>query len=72
MKLYGIWCKDLKDNKGDWFRELPSRVNDGDIAILAFTSKREARYRAADNYGYDTYAEAKKDGWCEVKPLANE
>lgn len=71
MKLYGIWCTDLNDNKGDWYRELPSKVDDGGIAILAFTSQREAKSRAAQEYAFDTYAEAKKSGWCEVKPLVN-
>jgi hypothetical protein len=69
VKLYGIWCKDINNNKGDWFRELQSSVDDGGIAILTFTSKREACYRAAKNYGYDTYTQAKKDGWVEVHPL---
>lgn len=69
MKLYGIWCKDLNDNKGGWYRELPSKVDDGGVAILAFTSQREAKSRAAQEYGFDTYAEAKKNDWCEVRPL---
>jgi len=69
MNLYGIWCKDENNNRGDWLRELLSNVDDGGIAILAFTSIKEAKQRAAKNYGYDTYAKAKKDGWCEVKPL---
>lgn len=69
MKLYGIWCKDEKKNRGDWLREFPSNVQDGGIAILAFTSKRQAQRRAADNYGFDTYSEAKKNDWVEVKPL---
>lgn len=69
MKLYGIWCKDEKNNKGDWLREFPSKVEDGGIAILAFTSKREAQRRAADNYGFGTYSEAKKNDWVEVIPL---
>lgn len=67
--LYGIWCKDLNNNKGDWYRELPSKVDDGGIAILAYTSQREAKKRAAQEYGFDTYAEVKKNDWCEVRPL---
>jgi hypothetical protein len=69
MKLYGVWCKDLKKNKGDWMRELSSKVDDGEIAILAYTSKREAQSRAAKAYGYDTYSQVRKDDWCEVRPL---
>lgn len=69
MKLYGIWCKDLKDCKGDWMRELPSKVNDGEIAILAFTAKRTAQERAAEAYGYDTYSQARRDDWVEVRQL---
>jgi len=65
MKLYGIWCYDTKD----WLRELPSKVDDGGEAILVFTSKAKAMQRAAKNYGYDTYAQAEKDGWCSVREL---
>lgn len=70
MKLFGIWCHDSKDNKGDWYRELPSKVDDGGIALLAFTSIRAAQQRAASEYGYHTYSEVKKDGWCEVKLIS--
>ena len=69
MKLYGIWCKDLKDCRGDWLRELPSSVDDGGIAMLVFTSKRAAEERAAKNYGFDTYAQARKNDWGEVRSL---
>lgn len=69
MKLYGIWCFDLNDNKGDWYRELPSRVDDGGIALLVFTLQRDAKSRAAQEYGFDTYAEMKKNGWAEVREL---
>lgn len=73
--VYGVWCKDLKLDKkrgtyrGDWLRELRSNVDDGGIAVLAFTSIREAQARAAKHYGFDTYSEVKAAGWCEVKPL---
>jgi hypothetical protein len=69
MKLYGIWCKDLKDCRGDWYRELPSKVDDGGVAILAFTSMRQAQKRAAQEYGFDAYSEARKNDWVEVRPL---
>lgn len=68
-KIYGVWCKDAHGNKGDWLREMPSRMDYGDIAILAFTTQRDAKQRAAREYGYETYTEAVKDGWCEIKPL---
>lgn len=66
MKLYGIWCKDEKD----WLRELPSKVDDGGEAILAFQFLSEAKARAAQHYACDTYAEAKRQ-WCEVLPLTS-
>jgi hypothetical protein len=69
MKLYGIWCKDLNNSKGGWYRELPSKVDDGGIAILAYTSQRKAKRRAAQEYGFDTYAEAVRNDWVEVRPL---
>ena len=64
--MWGIWCKDTED----WLRELPSKVDDGGLAVLAFTSKRDACRRAAKNYGFDTYTRAKRCDWCEVRPLA--
>jgi hypothetical protein len=72
MKLYGIWCKDLNENKGDWLRELPSRLEEGGKALLAFTSKRQAERRAADHYGYDLYSQVRRDDWCEVKEIPHE
>ena len=69
MTLYGIWCKDLNDNKGGWYRELPSMENDGYVAILVFTSKRAACCRARTEYGFDTYSEARRNGWVEVRSL---
>ena len=66
MKLYGIWCKDLNNNNGDWLRELPSKVNEGGEAILAFTSIQAARARAADHYHYQSYTRVAKDDWAEV------
>ncbi len=71
MKLYGVWCKDI-GTQGDWLRELPSKVQDGGTAILAFASEREAKRRAAVHYGFGAYSEAKAMNWCEVKPLAGE
>jgi hypothetical protein len=71
MKLYGIWCYDLRDGKGDWYRELRSNVDDGGIALLVFASIHKAKSRAAQEYGFDTYAEAKKNGWVEVRPMCN-
>lgn len=70
MKLYGVWCKDEDGGRGDWLRELASNVDDGGIALLAFTSIRAAQARAAKHYGYDSYSGVKKDDWCEVRLLA--
>lgn len=65
-KLYGVWQYDAND----WLRELPSQMQDGGEAILAFTSVRQAQRRAADNYACDNYTQAKLAGWTEVFPLA--
>lgn len=63
--MWGIWdCNDA-----DWVRELPSKVDDGGEAVLAFTSEAEAKRRAAKHYGYRSYAAAKRDGHCEVRSL---
>jgi hypothetical protein len=63
--MYGIWLMET----GGWMRELPSKVDGGNIALLAFESKREACKRAAKEFGYETYTEMKRDGWCEVRTL---
>ena len=53
----------------DWIREMPSKVQDGGVAVLAFTSKREAYRRAAEHFGHKTYGRAKALGWCLVVDL---
>ena len=63
--MYAIWCHDTED----WLRELPSKVDDGGEAVLAFGSRTGAEARAAKHYGFDSYAEVKDADWCEVKRL---
>lgn len=63
--MWGIWCKDTND----WLRELPSKVDDGGEAVLAFASRMTARRRAAKHYGFETWAEVVVAGWCEVRKL---
>jgi len=60
--MWVIW--DFESN--DWLRELPSKVDDGGVAVLMFGHRREAQERAAKHFGYEFYWEAKRDGWCEV------
>jgi hypothetical protein len=62
IRRYVIWCKDTRN----CLRELPSKVDDGGEAILMFTNKKKAQKRAAKHYGFDTFGEAKRNGWCEV------
>lgn len=63
--MYGIWDFDAKD----WVREMPSKVDDGGVAVLAFATKRQACERAAQHFAYQTYSEAKITGWCVVRLL---
>ena len=42
--MWGIWDFDLKD----WVRELPSKVDDGGIAILAFENASDIARRVGD------------------------
>ena len=49
--MWGIWDHDTDD----WVRELPSKVDDGGIAILAFDKLEDAQERAAQHYGYEDY-----------------
>ena len=67
MKVYGVWCLDKNNNRGDWLRD-DDRALDGG-AILAFERKRDACERARDEYGFDTYTQAKRNGWVEVRRL---
>lgn len=64
-RLYAIWGEDIED----FIRELPSKVNDGGEAILVFTNERAAKQRAADHYGFATYAEAHRCAWATVRRL---
>jgi hypothetical protein len=66
--MWGVWRYDQGD-KGDWLRELPTEVDDGGTAILAFRYLKDAKQRAAKHYGYASYREATKDGWCVVRKL---
>ncbi len=56
--MWGIWDFD----KNDWVRPCLLHGN----PILAFESKRAACLHASRNYGFETYSEAKRRGWCEV------
>ena len=58
-QVYAIWRCDKKD----YMREA------GNGAALFFTTKRAACRRAAREYGFATYTEAKRKGWCEVRLL---
>lgn len=62
--LYGIWCFSCVERDADWLRP-----NDEPTAILAYTSKRAARSKAAGEFGYATYSEMNRDGWAEVRLL---
>lgn len=66
MTFYGVWCKDTgpSRDRGDWLRE--TRGGDG---IIVFSSVRSAQRRAATEYGFSTYSEAKRKDWVEVRPL---
>lgn len=59
--MWAIWDFTTKD----WLREPLQEFT----AILAFDTKRSACGRAAQCWGYDSYSEAKADGWCEVRKL---
>lgn len=61
-QFYGVWCKDARGGRGDWLR-FP------DESIVAYESKRAAWSRAAGEYGFPTYTEAKRKDWVEVRPL---
>lgn len=48
----------------DWEGEHP--------IVLAFTTKRSACRHAARQYGFKSYTQAKRKGWCEVRSLKHE
>lgn len=64
VTLFGIWCLDkhtLRDGtyRGDWLRN--------GRAVLAFTSKRHATIFAKEEYGFDSFTDAKRKGWVDVR-----
>lgn len=61
--MWAIWCKELNGGKGDWLM-CPECE-----AILAFKTKAAACKRAAKEYGFDSYSEAKRNKWCEVRSI---
>lgn len=63
--MWGIWDYAARD----WYRELPSPVDDGGTAILAFTSEGLAAVRATKAWGFDDWSEAKASGNFEVRRL---
>lgn len=67
MKLYAIWNTE-NNAKGEWTR---NEHADGQ-PIQAFTRKRDAiAYCLEVGWGgYETYAEMRKAGWCEVRRLS--
>ncbi len=73
VEWWGIWCKDESRPRlpneigGYWLRRL---VN-GHEAIQVFTSKAIACSCAAEEFGFWTYTEAKRKGWCEVRRLSD-
>lgn len=61
--LWGVWCFDNKD----WLRAARSAYS----PILAYESKRVAMKAAALEYcSFDSYSDANRKGWCEVRELA--
>ena len=65
IKFWGVWCKDV-GKSGAWLRENSFNLEN---PLLAYTSIRAAQRRAAEYAGFDTYTEAKRKDWCEVRPL---
>jgi len=66
-QLFGIWCYDLNNHKGDWMRDDADIT--ADAGISAFPTARMAQRRARRSYGFQTYSDAKREGWVEVRPL---
>lgn len=62
--MYAIW--DVEEQ--DWIRELPSKVDDGQIAVLVFRFKHHAQRRAAKHYGYPatSWPRVNRYGVCQI------
>jgi hypothetical protein len=56
--FYGVWDNDAND----WIH-----ATDAPEALLVWTSKRAACQWAANNWGFRTYTETKRNGWCDVR-----
>lgn len=70
-QIWGVWCHATGQRRpiagerreaGDWLRH-----TNGDIVGLQ--GKRAAMDRAAHEFGFSTYSETKRKGWCEVREL---
>ena len=61
--MFGIWCKD----RNDWLREQDIAVPKP--PVLAFESKRAAQKRAAEEYGFPSYTQAKRKDWVEIREI---
>ena len=61
--MFAVWFKDRED----WLRE--RNVSVPDPPVLVFRSRRQANRRAAEEYGFASYSEAKKKDWVEVREI---
>lgn len=63
--MFGIWLFDRQD----WLRESVPHTTPGGPAVLAFPREEQARGRAAQHFGFTTYAAVFGHGYCEVRRL---
>ncbi len=56
--MWGIWDEVMED----WLRLFGK-------ATFAFESREDAERAAMEQWGYDSYALAHREGWCEVRRL---
>lgn len=63
--MYAINCFQASpDAVNDWAQ---TKDADGYWMVLVYVSKRAAQKKAAEFFGFDTYTEVKRHGWCEVR-----
>lgn len=61
--MWSIYCFDSED----WIHPVLYGRQYDTKAYLVFETKKEACKRAAEEYGFATYTEAKRAGMCEVR-----
>lgn len=65
-RIWAVWCKDT----GRFLQRAGQAPETREA--LCWTRRQDAEAHAAGEYGFATYAEAKRKDWCEVVPFTRQ